>query len=59
MSSKLANYYKVSLDYLYGISHSNTYVKDRDINYSLLCTRWIYVKFLDTNFFSNLKLSHC
>ena len=20
---------------------------------------WIYVKFLDTNFFSNLKLSHC
>ena len=39
MSSKLANYYKVSLDYLYGISHSNTYVKDRDINYSLLCTR--------------------
>ena len=22
-------------------------------------TIWIYVKFLDTNFFSNLKLNHC
>ncbi|MCI8445972.1 MAG: transcriptional regulator [Bacilli bacterium] len=39
MSNKLANYYKVSLDYLYGISNTNHYISDKEIDFSLLCSR--------------------
>ena len=39
MSSTLANYYKVSLDYLYGISNTNNYTYKKDVDFKVLCTR--------------------
>ena len=37
--NELANFYKVSLDYLLGISDINTKTENSDINFDLLCTR--------------------
>ena len=38
-ANELANFYKVSLDYLLGISDINTKTENSDINFDLLCTR--------------------
>ena len=42
--NKLANFYKVSFDYLLGISNHNSYIGDKKINLTLLCKRLLELR---------------
>lgn len=44
MSNKLANFYNVSLDYLFGISNKNSKIKNKNINLQILQKRLLKLR---------------